>query len=301
MFATRFRWLLLLALLSCRHPMFAGPAPGQTSYIDGLDALESKKWSDAAKAFSQALDADEENADYFLARGVTNLMANEMKLAGADFDRSYRLNKSNDTTQLWYAAYLRMVDDATAAGRVRSPVDYRGTIQEAGEQLHQALKYDRKSPADKQALRDRFEDFGVQFAKGIKAARPELAASLMNRMKAEFNAGKFPATLKDLGPLMQAEPHNGDLLYYHAVCLRNLGNLPAAREELTRVLSTWSNHSASYSERAIAEAQLGNVKRARADLALAAKYNPTDAKQMTPIVEKELAAYKIDPGDRFRG
>jgi tetratricopeptide (TPR) repeat protein len=286
---------VLMIVLAGSRPTAAEPPAGQAAYLEGLDAIENKNWSGAAKAFGQAIDADEENADYYLARGIAAMLADDMKQANADLDRSYRLNKSNETTQRWYAAQLRMIDKAEIAQRVRSPADYRGTIQEAAEQFHQAVRWEHKPQVELQALRERFEGFAVRFAKETKAAHPDLANAVLTRAKASFAAGQFDQTLKDLGPLMQANPLDVGFLHMHAVCVRNKGNVSAAREEFTRVLSESSAYAAGYSERAIAEAMLGNLQRAKADLALAQRYDPADAKLMQPQIEKELGAYKIDP------
>jgi tetratricopeptide (TPR) repeat protein len=298
--ARRILFILLTFLLAARSdilaaPPLSAPSPGQAAYIEGLDALENKKWSDAAKAFAKAIDADEENADYYLARGVAYMLADDLKSANADLDRSYRLNKSNITTQRWYAAQLRMTDQAQVAQHVRSPSDYRGTIQEAAEQYHQGIRWEHKPQTEIQALRDRFDGFAVQFAKDAKAAHPDLANAVLDRAKASFAAGNYDQTLKDLVPLMQANPLDYFLLHMHAVCVRNKGNLSSAREEFTRVLSEWNAYAPAYSERAICEAMLGNLVRAKADFALAKQYDPADAKLMQAQVDKELGSYKVDP------
>ena len=82
--------LSALSALSAPHHHSAD-APGTATYLEGLDALENGKWNDAVSAFSQSIKAEEENADYYTARGVAEALSEQLEPAQRDLERANRL------------------------------------------------------------------------------------------------------------------------------------------------------------------------------------------------------------------
>ncbi|MBI1375165.1 MAG: tetratricopeptide repeat protein [Phycisphaera sp.] len=84
---------------------------GSQQLLEGLNALETGQWDAAAKSLTQAIDADDENPDYWTARGVAYLFAEQGNKAYADLKRSLRLRPNDRHTQSWLAAVMRMSGD----------------------------------------------------------------------------------------------------------------------------------------------------------------------------------------------
>jgi predicted Zn-dependent protease len=92
----------------------------------------------------------------------------------------------------------------------------------------------------------------------------------MARMQAHFEQGDCTGALKDLILLRQASPDDPTLRGDWASCLLKLGNAAKAREEFTRALCYLPLWAEGYAGRAQAAAILGDERRARADLEVAA-------------------------------
>ena len=90
--------------------------------------------------------------------------------------------------------------------------------------------------AQAKQARAQLEGFAVQYAGGMKSSHPELTQFLVARMKQNFDAGRFDDALKDLPAIQRAYPLDPVVLYYHACCMRAIGDLTTAREEFTRHL-----------------------------------------------------------------
>jgi len=99
------RWTtaaLILLLAFCIAGVAEGAdAAGQADYLAGLDALQNKQWQAAEAAFAKALDTDDDNATYHLARGIAQALAGDVDPARADFTRAQRLSSNNAFTGQW--------------------------------------------------------------------------------------------------------------------------------------------------------------------------------------------------------
>ena len=102
----------------CAVAAAAADSPGLAAYLDGLDALEQSRWNDAVGAFSKAIDAEEENADYYTARGVAYALAEKPDQALGDLQRADRLRPNFKPTRLWLATVVAM------QGRFTEDVNY---------------------------------------------------------------------------------------------------------------------------------------------------------------------------------
>lgn len=282
-------------------------SPSDLANIEGFDALKGRQWTKATQFFSVAIEANSNSASSHCGRAVASMMAGNTTAAAVDFDRANLLNPSDAITRKWYEALLRSLGQSASISRVirggpsgdKSDAHGTGTrpaiLADIVNQIRdETTRRSEPSPVRLAELRARVEQFAVEYAE-TALAQPEMYEALFKRMDANFIAGRYAETLNDLVPLMHGRPLDSHLLQVHAVCFRNAGKLLQAREEFTRVLTDWPDYSAAYSERAIVEARLGNLARAKADLAQAVKYDAVDAKEMTPLVEKEIGAYAIDP------
>ncbi len=81
------------------------------AYIEGVEALEATDYKRAVELISRAIAADEENSDYFRARGVANTLAENFPAAIADLQRALRLHGDDREARLWLAAAYRMAGD----------------------------------------------------------------------------------------------------------------------------------------------------------------------------------------------
>lgn len=293
----RYRSIGAAIIISCVGSFFVraenAPPAGSEPYLEGLDSMEAKRWTDAVAALSKAVEADDERAGYHTARGIAAMLAGDTKAAKEDLDRALRLDRNDEATQRWAAGLYRMMGDADTAARIRSPSDYRG-IQEAAENVGRGPRHLIPLAQANQA-KVQLEGFAIQYANDAKASHPELTQILAVRMKRNFDAGRFDDALRDLPAIQRAYPLDPVVLYYHACCLRAIGDLTTAREEFTRVLTAKTDYAAAYSERALVNLRLGNLVRARSDMQRCARYGPNDANVMRPEFEKELAACKSDP------
>ena len=88
----RYRSIGIAVIISCIGSFFAraenAPPAGSESYLEGLDAMEAKRWSDAVAALSKAVEADDEQARYHTARGIAEMLAGDTKAAKDDLDRA---------------------------------------------------------------------------------------------------------------------------------------------------------------------------------------------------------------------
>lgn len=103
----RIRLILLLAVYCLLGaPIFAAAVPSKslTPYIEGLDALNEGRWSNAVSAFSRALDQSGDDPDIVLARGVAQTLAEDFPRAQKDLSRAERLGLKGREAQLWLYA-----------------------------------------------------------------------------------------------------------------------------------------------------------------------------------------------------
>ena len=297
--SSRFRiWIAPLCctlVLAGRNAIaLADAAPG-TGYLDALDQLQAGQWAAAETSAGRAISPDDAIASHYLIRGVAAMLAGDTQQAAADLQLANTLDPKDIQGRRWLEALLRSTGQTRELSHIRGgiyhePSDAHGsghhsqTLAEAAEAL-------RSNNADARAA---IERFAIALAADQKA-RPEVFDLLYRRMAEGYAAGNYAATLRDLSPLMAARPIDTDLLFKHAACLRNTGRYADARAELTRVLTDRPEFAAAYSERAITQAHLGNLVRAKSDFALSGQFDPKDAKEMAAEFNKAIALLPVDP------
>src|SRR5712691_168137 len=92
------------------------PAPakqnaGTLDYVAGLEALEAGDYTRAVASFTRAIEADDDSADYHLARGVANTLAEQFPAAVADLERALKLRPGHRETRLWLQSVHQMAND----------------------------------------------------------------------------------------------------------------------------------------------------------------------------------------------
>lgn len=289
------------------------PAPqkGLDDYLDGLDALGAGSLAAALEAFAKATAADEENADYQLARGVTLALLERLPEAGAALERANRLRGNHEDTRLWLASVVAMNGDFPKDADI-FPYATRDPYQTAVRKMSRAYggltyfkrKGDRavtlrKYEEEREAARAGFPAAAAAFAARAKlTGGAGLAARIYRRGVDRIAQGKHADGLRDLEYILTMDPDAPGALAAAAMAQVCLGDAENGRLNLTRVLGMVPDHASSYLVRALAEAKLGSARRARADLELAATLDPRDpSHRPTPeslakwkaAVEAELA------------
>jgi tetratricopeptide (TPR) repeat protein len=261
---------------------------GQTDYLSGLDALENSQWDNAVQSFTAAVAADDEDAGYHLALGISELAHGDAQTAVAQMTRAYRLNGKDLTTRRWTAGAYRYTGDENTAARIDASSDWPG-VQQACQEYAQAMKYEHnpKVISDKKAA---FEGQIIAFAKTARGARPELAQAVRQRVADNIAAGKYNEALSDLQQLLSKDPLDEDLLLLQATALVGKHRCAIARRELTHILSVRSDLGVGYALRAQAEAGIGNLARARSDWALAQHYDSGQAQACATAVSAAMSA-----------
>ena len=284
----RYRALLAVAGIFCLvASVRAADKAGQSEYLAGLDALENSQWNNAVQSFTAAVAADDEDAGYHLALGISQLANGQTHDAVVQMTRAHRLNGKDLTIRRWTAGAYRYAGDENTAAGIDAPSDWPG-VQQACQEYAQAMKYEHNAKviADKKAA---FEGQVVAFAKAVRGDRPELAQAVRQRVADNVTAGKYNEALHDLQQLLSKDPLDEDLLLLQATALVGKHRYAMARRELTHILSVRSDSSAGYALRAQAEAGIGNLVRAQADWALAQHYDSGKAQSQAKVVGAAMA------------
>jgi tetratricopeptide (TPR) repeat protein len=277
--------------------------PGTSDYLRGLRALQQGQAAEAIAAFSAALEADEENADYFTARGVSHLLAEDLTRGEKDLERSLRLRPGHDETRMWLASAVAMSGDFgrdvtiyPAATHDQHESRVRLASREYGEL---AFRQSRGEAGDRErkmraAAKIELARGAADFAALAKAA-PGLGDAILSEAQILADGGDYAAALPDLAAALAGRPDDPDLLFQHGRCAMRAGDLTTAREELTRALTIRTDHAPSYLARALAAARLGDGLRARDDLSRAERLAPEESARARPEIEQALAALPADP------
>ena len=290
----------------------AGPAdtgPGPRAYLEGLNKLAEANWPQAVAAFTQALEADEENPDYCTARGVAGVLNQQFDKAISDLKRSLRLRAGDWEAKLWLSAAYKMGGDPAKgaeyvvhgpSGRGRpekADLDYSQFVIMMSQSYWQALTHGQyvdgkthKSMGTKDLAAAEFPRAGGMFAQRRQAAAPpQLAGVLLDRIKVNMQSRQYAAALKDLDSLLVSTPEDDALLLLHADAALALGDYSGSRTDYTHVLSDQPTWATAYLGRAQAAAHLADGDRAQADLAVARKLGAKDVDAIRQEVDRALA------------
>ncbi len=326
-----FRLLLVLALvatpslLSSTPSVAAVPSKAAAPYIEGLDALNEGRWSDAVSAFSRALDLSGDDPDIVLARGVANTLAEEFPRALKDFDRAKRLGYRGREPELWtyvteaMSGLVAIPDHVLGAGPRGVPsgpivvlipghiaqghddytTEYGSFILYKVGQAYQnhRLPVDQggtgkpggtKSPE----MREAMLKAGQLFAER-NYRRPELASVSVSRAKQTSGSAIAQGSLAHVERALAASPGNPDAHYQAALAWLEAGRPASARKEFTIALTQKTDLADAYAGRATAAARLGDENRMNADLAVYKKGGWFSTRSPRSAVENELSSTKV--------
>ncbi len=276
-------------------------------YLLGLDALERGRWEEAILGFTKALQNEPESADYFTARGVANALAERLEDAQRDLERANRLMPNHKPIKLWLATVVAMQGRFDkdqiiypSATRDEYENEVRRMSREYGNLLFLQARGDgfgehvpEARSAYEGAIRS-FPTLAKMFVEHAKPAGANISGVIKQRGIERYNAGQFADAMKDLTHARVANPGDLDVIYYHAGCKLALGAPEGARADYTTLLLQRPGWESSLLGRAMAYAAMGDGQKARQDLALALKLNPTIEKGYREKIE-----HKIEGGERL--
>ena len=284
---------------STKPPAAAPSALGLPDYLAGLDALERSQAADAVAALTRAVQADSENADYYLARGVANILSVKLPPAIKDLERALRLRPDHKKTRLWLAVAVGMTGDFA-----RDSTIYPFATNDLDESFVRQASHDYGEVAFRSArdevtpdLLDKREGAKQQIAQAVALfagqaqAQPGMEAAIVARAKELFDKQDYTAARTQLDRVLHASPEDYDAMYLRARCAVALGDFSSARADCTRVLTAHTDWVRAYLTRAHAAAGLGDVRRAKADLATATRLDAKAAAAQQAEIERLVAAH----------
>lgn len=295
--------LLMLSGSAMRAP---AQDTGAEPYLRGLDALQNGDYKDAVQAFSAAIETDSENADFYFARGVANLLAEKIEPAKKDLSRAMKLgDASNKHYRLWMAACERMSGNIFSETYPQSTHDAYESMVGFGSAMYGDVKQRLvrepdypPGPAEMQQANDWIPKAAKEFASRMKgsaggaAAAADVAPALAERARQLFEEGNFAEALVDFNNVLKARPDAIDIVFLRARCLAELNDWTEARQQYTRVLCAQPARGQGYLHRALSAAKMGNVQRAKEDLELAKKYGASELESLAPEIEKTIDTMK---------
>lgn len=303
-----FNLIVIVLSLAYLFPLAAQPGAnprGQAAYLEGLDHLESGKWTAARESFSEALEADEENPDYYIARGVALVFAESFKPAIAEFDRALRLSPGLKHARLWKSAATSMQGDFMASSAIYPQAthdQYENQVQDMARLYGEYnFRKDRgetdsewtaKWKADHDSARTSFPEIARLYTSRIKGTSGGTAPLLADRAAKKIAAGDYASAMKDLQVAAAANPNDLAILQQRAFCNLHLGAPSAARAQYVRVLTAQSGNAEAWIGHALACAALGDARRAEASAENAASLDPRKAQDYR---SRLAAALKASP------
>jgi tetratricopeptide (TPR) repeat protein len=272
----------------------AAPAnTGLPDYLDGLDALEAAKYTDADAAFSKALDADEDNGSFWLARGVARTLQEKLKEAEKDLLRASRLDARNEEVRMWHASVVAMQGDFARApaifpeatrneefNAVRTMSRHYGTLAFRQQMARNdpGAVVGAEPAAERDAAKRTFGELAAAFAARAKAATPAVGPLLLERGKQRLARRDYAGAFADLSRVLATNPNQPQVLLPIAACNAHLGAPALARKQFTAVLTTEPENGPAYAGRAVVAAMMGDTPRSAADVKAGESLDPAAAK-----------------------
>ncbi len=306
--------------LESAAPATAAPDP-LADYLDGLEALRTGDYANAARAFDKALDAAGSDTRFVLARGVAATLGGDPVDGARHFERYERLGGPGREGTLWKNTALGMAGHVFPGGGPQAPRSLQGQFD--GNDL-QCQSGSFSLPGH---LVQGGDDYPTDFAshvvhdvgwgyvkarcngelppRGVLAdavaragrwfayrnlVRGELAPAHRARAIVLFDAGRFDDALLYAGFARKAYPDDAGMIHLVGRAYLALGRPVSARRELTIALTLNTRLAGAYLDRARAAASLGDVRRAGADLDIAEALDATAAAPVRRALAGTLAA-----------
>ncbi len=242
-----FRWLPAASNLVNRD--------SQELYLEGTVQYSQGNFNKAITFFNQAIQKDQNNADFFSHRGLSYQALGELTLALKDFNYSIELRPefSEGYINRGFCLYQQKkapeaISDFSTALKIKiSPEAYnnRGFILASLGKFSQAIQdYDRALKLDRQ-FTDAYNNRGSayldtrQYKKAIEdytralALLPKNPLFLNNRGLAYFYLKKYPESLDNLSQALQENPR-------YVTAYNNRGNTHKAINNLSQALQDYN-------------------------------------------------------------
>lgn len=306
-------------------------ADGMEQYLRGLDQLEAGKFTDAARQFQSAIDADDENPDFRIALGVALTLGEQLPQAVPVLQRAVKLSNNADEARLWLATAIAMQGEFSKDSEIYpfaiARNEYVNSIRAMSHEYGQAafaqataqrngnnkwdVEYANQQLAKRQTLVASFPRYGKAFSQKMKAQLPagqqqsaatdpeaaqrqaSLSKAVMARIKSNVDKSDYVSAMHDINPMIAAGASDPQLLVYHGLCALHLGAPDIARRQFSRALYKWPLDGNLYALRAVASAQTGDKARAAMDATTAKGLGTNRAEWM----DKQISAAPQASGD----
>jgi tetratricopeptide (TPR) repeat protein len=295
--------VVLTIWLMCSSTWGDEPALGRSEYLRGLTALGAGRTAEAVTELTKAIQADSENADYYMARGAAGVMAEKLPGAIKDLERALRLAPGDKSARLWMAVAVAMTGDFARGSEI-----YPFATHDLDESRLRQASHDYGDPVFRQKLGEPDPDgprkqaaarkellAGARWWVAKVKARPELARAVAEQSQQQMADRDNAAALVELDSALAAAPEDPDILVQHATCLLNLGDAWKARGEFTQALTIRTDYVQAYLGRALAAAQMGDAARVKSDLAVAAALSPDETEKQRSAIEAALREASAQP------
>jgi Flp pilus assembly protein TadD len=291
----------------------ASPA-ARAAYAAGLDALRAGNYQEAVSQFTRATQ-NSDDAEFVLSRGVALVLSDQYKQALPDLQRAHLLGLRSREPELWTYAAETMGFFATRDHVIGGPLVLRdgreladgmavsvpGNMVQGGNDYPTAyastIIYEMAFPYDVARRNGRQPDSAAAQAAKLKAAaafadlhgtRADMAGSHLDRGKAAFAKADYQSALREFKLALAPAPANGELIANLARVNLFYGRPASARTDFTRAL-TRSSSAASYLGRSLAAAQMGDDRRAAADLNTASAMDSAAAAKWRDSIRQALS------------
>ncbi|TVM00144.1 MAG: hypothetical protein CV087_15175 [Candidatus Brocadia sp. WS118] len=256
--------------------------PGWASYVQGLESLGQFELDKAIESFTAACAQATQNKDYPAARALTLLLQQRFTDGRAEIDRVLASGHPTRLARAIGAFAAALAGDRAGMLTYPSPrTDFEWLIFRLGENLTSL-----RQPIPPEEAVKQFPKVAAEFAKlqmkEFGDDKSLLARGLQYRVD-----NNYAAAVADLAEYLGRNPDDLDVHWYYAAALTGAGNFDRARRELSIVLCRQPVLFEGYCQRAIAAARMGNLARAKEDLAIARQLDAKST-QWLSVVEKVI-------------
>jgi Tfp pilus assembly protein PilF len=267
---------------------------GMLDFLRGIDLLSANKPTDAIPFFTHAVEADQENSDFFTARGSCYVIAERMKDGLPDLERALKLNPKNAVAGRMARLACLMIGDQQQASKYAGHGWTGGLdflVEEVGNGYGSAERARqqkfRQDPRDAQrtsAAIEKLPRIAEMVASSYRSGEENAVHGVFAVGVAQFNAKDYAGARKSFADVIAKYPYDWTSRYYHARSLLETGDPEPARRELTYVL-VWKRFlPEAFIARALCAVKQNDLKRADADLKIAMKLAPGKAAEAQAAV-----------------
>jgi Flp pilus assembly protein TadD len=260
---------------------------GMLAFLRGLDLLGAFHPIKAIASFSEAIESDNENADFYTARGAAYVVAQKMQAGIPDLERATQLNPEKVlASRMTRLAYLMLGDQLKASKFYGhgSTDDIDFLITELGNAYGQrttsrqrGYRQDARSQQKANASVQKLRTVASLVARSFQTGDAKSAQALFALGVDQLSNKDFAGARRSFHNVVLANPADWSGRYYYARALLETGDPELARGELTYVLCWMRFLPEAFVVRSMCAAKQNDLKRAKADLDTAKKLDPAGA------------------------